>query len=170
MNSATLVRTTIAGCMAAAAVFSVTSTAVAQNATQDSAMAPNYTIEARVYKDWGVAHPTHWTTSVWAYHGAALQSMTRIRDTTTMASSVGSFTFTCQVGLSTGGPTGNCTGNASAPTYNASVYWENGGTYESDLVGVMNPQWNTTWEQVCSNASAYSSSLGIHGTTQACIG
>ena len=166
----TALRLAVAACTVAGAVLATAPLATAENATKDAAMSPGYTIEARVYKDWGVAHPTKWVTSAWTYHGAAFQSMTRIRNTATLASSVGTFTWSCSVGVSTGGPEGNCTGTPNVSTYSTSQYWENGNTYEADLNGYMYPSWNTTWEQVCSIASASSSSLGIHGQSQACVG
>jgi hypothetical protein len=150
--------------------FGFLPSASADNATATSPMAPTYTIQAHVYKDWGIPRTTRWVTSAWTYHGAARQSMTRIRDTTTLASSVGTFTWSCSVGLSGESPTGNCTGTPGSGTYSTTLYWENGNTYESDINGYMYLSWNTTWDQVCASASAYSSPLGIHGNTSACVG
>jgi hypothetical protein len=154
------------------ATLGVAPTAFAQNSTSDSTMSPNYYIEARIWKDFGNGDPTHWSTSAWTYHGAALQSMTRIRDTATIQvwGGSGNFSSTCSVGFSGENPTGSCNSTASASSWVQTFYWENGNTYESDLNGVSHPTFGTYWMKVCSAASAYSQPLGIHGTTTACVG
>ena len=156
--------------LTASACLAFATTASADNSSSTSPMSPTYTIVANVYKDWGLPHSTRWTTSAWTYHGAAVQSMDRIRDTVHLSSSVGSFTWTCSVGFTGENPTGSCSGTPSVRTQSTTFYWENGNTYESDLNGYMTLDWYTTWDQVCATASAYSSRLGIHGQTQACVG
>lgn len=145
--------------------------ALAQNSTVDATMTPNYYVEARIYKDLGNGDPTHWSTSAWTYHGAAVQRMTRIRDTATVQVWGGSgFSGSCSSGFSGETPSFSCQNNYNTTSSTESMYWENGNTYESDLSGVVHPTYGTYWMKVCSIASAYSSPLGIHGSVTACVG
>jgi len=169
MMSNTL-KAALVGCLATALVLGTGTAAPADNASNSSTMAPTYRIEARIWKNPGNPNPTRWATSAWTYHGAALQSMTRIRNTATIQSWGGSFTFSCTVGVTGTEPTGNCTGNGSVVTDNQTLWWENGNIYESDINGVVYPNFGVYWLKICSAASAYSRPLGIHGYTQACVG
>jgi hypothetical protein len=146
--------------------------ASAQSATDTRPMAPNYTIEARVWKDFGNPNPTHWSTSTWTFHGAALQSMSRIKDSTRITSSSPLTSASCSVGVDTGNPSGNCSLTPVTNTSDVTYTWENGNTYISDLNGtVYNNFWlGIGWIKVCNAGSAYSSRLGIKGNALACVG
>jgi hypothetical protein len=146
--------------------------ASAQSATDTRPMAPNYTIEARVWKDFGNPNPTHWSSSTWTFHGSALQGMTRIKDSTRITSSSAMTTVSCSAGMETGKPTGNCNLTPVANTSDVTFNWENGNTYISDLNGtIYHNFWaGIGWIKVCNAGSAFSSSLGIKGNALACVG
>lgn len=153
----------------AAGVVSATP-ALADSSVGTGAMGGNgYRIEAHAWKDPGNASP-HWQTSAWTFHGSALQSVTRIRDTADLYSNGGGFTYTCSVGFSGQNPTGSCSTTGSISTNHATLWWENGNTYESEVGGQMMTSWNTLTTKVCATASAYSQPLGIHGTASTCVG
>lgn len=166
-------RNLIRGLVAAAALAAVASVAMlasggpasAESSTGTSAMTPNYTIEARVNKDAGVLHPTHWTTSTWTFHGAALQRMSTIQDTTNIWSTGGTMTVTC-----TTGGANPCSATGSTWTSQKTISWTNGNAYVSDLTGQINPEWTVFWLRVCNDGYAYSSALGIKGVASACVG
>lgn len=61
-------------------------------------------------------------------------------------------------------PGATITGTSSTKTST----WTNNKTWISDLSGKSDPSWSTTYITTCSTASAYSSSLGIKGSTIAC--
>jgi hypothetical protein len=49
-----------------------------------------------------------------------------------------------------------------------SASWTNTNTWISDISGLSDPSWTTTYITTCSTASAYSSALGIKGSAVAC--
>lgn len=158
---------------AAVTVLGFAPAASADNSTADSSMGSNYYIEARIWKDPGNGNPTHWATSAWTYHGAALQSMSWIKDVATIQvwGGSGNFQSQCSVGFTGENPSGSCNSTQSASSWVQTFTWTNRNTYESDLNGVSEPTFGTYWMKVCSQASAYNSRLGLHGgPTTACVG
>lgn len=156
---------------AVAASGALAAPALAQNSTVDSTMSGTYYIEARIWKDAGNGDPTHFATSAWTYHGAALQKMTWIKNVATIQVWGGSgMSGSCTLGGSDTGANGSCTSNWSTTSSTETLTWENGNAYESETSGLVHPTFGTYWMKVCSNASAYSAPLGIHGNTTACVG
>jgi hypothetical protein len=162
----TFKKCTVIGVIAVALAALMAAPASAESSTGTSAMTPNFTAEARVWKDAGVGHPTSWSTSTWAFHGAALQSMTTISDTTTITSTGGNITVSCTAGSDTK----SCTGNLGTWSSQKTLSWINGNSYVADLSGQVNPEWTVFWLRICNQGDAKSTTLKIHGSPSTCVG
>jgi hypothetical protein len=135
----------------------------ADNATATAPFGRGRHIEARAWKEPGNWSP-HWATSAWSYHGAALWSVTWIKNTADLYSTGATITVTCSTERRCDA-TGSLTGNK------VTVYWQNGNAYVSDMGGRMVTNGIVVATKVCSSAVGYSQPLGLHSNiATACAG
>jgi hypothetical protein len=163
MRRATKIVCAAAAGVALATAVPLASTAWADNATSTAPFGAGRHIEARAWKEPGNWSP-HWATSAWSYHGSALWSVTWIKNTADLYSTGATITVTCSTDK-TCNASGSLTGNK------VTMWWQNDGTYESDLGGQMVTNGVVVATKVCSSAIGYSQPLGLRSNiATACAG
>jgi hypothetical protein len=138
------------------------SSASAWSDTDDTYMGGSRWIQANAWHCNFFVDKCDWKTSSKAYKNSGLSTtanMTWIKNVAEITAHGG----TISISLSKH-PSATISGTSSTK----SVSWTNYGAWISDFAGGSDPSWTTTYLTTCSNASAYSSSLGVKGGAVAC--